>query len=61
MLKSPFKEKDHLHILQWWIVSQIENKSLQIHTFLFVLFASSFIVGSVAYCGDVSFIHFLIL
>ncbi len=58
MLKSPFKEKDHLHILQWLIVSKIENKSLQIHT---LLFASSFILDSVAYCGDVSFIHFLIL
>ncbi len=51
-------QKDNLSILQWLIVSKIENKSLQIHT---LLFASSFLLGSIAYCGDVPLVHFLIL
>jgi hypothetical protein len=51
-------KKDYLHTLQWFIVSKIVNKSLQIHTLLFPFF----ILSTTAYCGDVfSFIHFLIL
>jgi hypothetical protein len=52
-----WNKKDHLHILQWLIVSKIENKSLQIHSLWF----ASFILDSVAYCDNVSFVHFLIL
>jgi hypothetical protein len=51
------KEKDHLYILQWLIKSTTEKESLQIHTLLFAFF----ILGSIAYCGDVSFVPFLIL